>query len=197
MFLGGYPLRGHSIASACNRDGPLPGRGANQPNRRRSGFFFRASSGRDQSFCRAQLTARAIQYPSRFVEVASFEQQQGDFDTAAGAVERVLHLGRAAAGKLEQDVFAAPGQLLVDRFEVDHQTAINAAEPDHDQGRQQIQRDPLSGAGLHAGRPGDRLGTGIEPYRMLGLGEQRCVAVVGDGDGKGSALFLPLADRRG
>jgi hypothetical protein len=59
---------------------------------------------------------------------------------------------------------------------------IDSAEPDHYQARQDGQRHPLRGAGLHPGRAGNRFGTGIEADWMFGLRKHCRVPVVGDGN---------------
>jgi len=45
-----------------------------------------------------------------------------------------------------------------------------------------VQRDLLRGAGLHAGRAGDRLRPCIEPDRAIGLFEEGRAGVVGYAD---------------
>ena len=90
---------------------------------------------------------------------------------------------------MQQHVLAPLHQLVVHGLHVDHQALVDPPEQDHHQRREQIERDALRGAGLHAGRSGDRLGAGVEPDRVVGFREQRRIAIVGDADGQCPALL--------
>ena len=90
--------------------------------------------------------------------------------------------GIALTGELGDHLLAPLGELGVAGLHLDHHAAVDAPEADHHQRRQQIERDALGRAGVHAGRAGDRLGAGRQQDRMIGVDEQRRAGVVGDAD---------------
>ena len=172
-------------------DDALPGSG------RRSGAFFLTSPALDRRLRGAQIAAAGSQRRPRVVDADAFEQQQRQLDAAIGLAQRLAHAVGGHARSAAPASARCGARACVRRLHIDHQPLIDMPEPDHHQRRQQGQRDTLRGAGLHAGRAGDRLGAGIEPDRVVGFVEDRRVRVVGDADGQRPARsgFAQTAER--
>jgi hypothetical protein len=99
------------------------------------------------------------------------QRHQGDLRLAAAGVGERGRAGRhGQAGGLGEHAHLAVAQLAVAGHHVNHEVGVRAAEPDHDRRGQRVEHQLLRGAGLHAGRAGDRLRAGVD--RDVHVGER-------------------------
>src|SRR5258705_5443650 len=68
----------------------------------------------------AELTARAVQQSSRFVQVAGLKEKKRELYAALRPLERVAHVVCATTGELHQHALTPSGQLRVHDWNFHH-----------------------------------------------------------------------------
>ena len=124
------------------------------------------------------------------VDAREHRQERG-LELAVGIVQRAPGLLGVGAGGLPEDADDAAAELGVRRDDVDHEVAPRAAEADHHGGRERVEDELLGGAGLEAGRAGQRLGPGAHGEQQVGVDGDLGVRVGGDEGCDGAELASP------
>ena len=111
---------------------------------------------------RAQIVSGVAKQMLRVFRAPAHADQDGALDVAAAALEGLRRGARVDAGEFGDHRDGAVAQLAVGHAHVDHQPAVNASQAQHDGSGEDVQRDLLRGARLHAGRAGDHLRPRVE-----------------------------------